>query len=716
MQNFQQLTSTSISGEIRKVIFEKPESGFAIVALRDGEGIEQVAVGPLAGLEAGKNVELEGKWENNTEFGRRFKVEHWKLVLPGTPEGICKFLNSCVKGIGKKRAAAIVARFGAETLRIIDKFPRRLAEVPGVSKTRAADIARIWKENVTRRDGMIYLQGLGITPGCCARLYQRYGEEAPDIVRNNPFRLADEVNGIGFLKADVIARSIGIPEDSPDRLAAAAVYALNFLVGNGNVCASPEKLAAAAAELLQLAPETAGTGIRIAVERRLLRELDGMIYTPLLARAELALPQRIAALSYVRKFAGTRLRPLREGAVELAPAQLRAVEQVSASPLSIITGGPGVGKTTVVGEIVRRARHARLRIFLGAPTGRAAKRLAESTGVEAKTLHRLLLFDPGSMRFAHDADNPLPCDLLIVDEVSMLDLPLAEALFAAVAPGTSVVLVGDSDQLPSVGPGTVFADFLRSGFFAVTRLDQIFRQAAGSRIVVNAHRVNRGFLPERAPDNGKLADFYWIEQDDPARAAELVEKMVAERIPVRFGFDPVNDIQVLSPMNRGTCGTAALNARLEARLNGGDHPEFQFGDRVFREGDKVMQRSNDYDKSVFNGDLGVIEHVFSARKKFTVTFDGSRSVEYAFEEADRITLAYAVTVHKSQGCEFPAVVLPLLTQHYLMLQRNLLYTGMTRARKLLILIGDRKAIELAVSNRRREVRFSLLGRRLRDLR
>ena len=443
-----------------------------------------------------------------------------------------------------------------------------------------------------------------------------------------------------------------------------------------------------------------------------------MIYTPLLLRAETELPKLIAALATARRFAGQSLRPLPgEARFTLNEGQRAAVEAVSRAPLSIITGGPGVGKTTVVGEIVRRARASGVPIALAAPTGRAAKRLSESTGITAKTLHRLLQFDPASGRFVHGAGAPLSCRLLIVDEVSMLDLLLAQALFRALRPGTSVVLVGDADQLPSVGPGTVLADLLASGWFHVTALTQIFRQAENSRIIVNAHRVNRGQLPENLPLRpGELTDFYWIEQDDPDRAVELIEKMVAERIPARFGLDPVNDVQILTPMNRGSCGTIALNARMQALLNGGDRPQFKLGERIFRSGDKIMQIANNYEKSVFNGDFGRLGRIRFKEKMFHVMFDDGRLVEYRFEEAEQLSPAYAVTVHKSQGSEFPAVVLPFLTQHYMMLQRNLLYTAMTRAKRLLVLIGSVRAVRMAVENARLEPRFSLLAERLSELR
>lgn len=719
MTEVQTLTHAVISGEIRRILFDSGDGRYAVLRLADGSGAEHVLCGPLCGLAPGQNIEAEGRWEKHAEFGNRFRAEKFRLRLPSTPEGIKRFLGSgAIPGIGGRTAEIIVDHFGDQTLTILDRFSKRLQEVPGIGPKKAEAIIQGWRESAARRESYIFLQGLGITPAYCARLFRQYGERAPDVVRANPYRLAEEVDGIGFLKADEIAGALGIARDSVDRMAAACVYTVNTLVGSGHVCCPEPELLRQTAELANQKPERASAGLEAALERGLLRRSDGMIYTPLLLRAETELPKLIAALATARRFAGQSLRPLAGGTpVVLNAGQLAAVEGVSRTPLSIITGGPGVGKTTVVGEIVRRARAAGVPLALAAPTGRAAKRLSESTGVTAKTLHRLLQFDPATGRFTHGTGSPLSCRLLIVDEVSMLDLLLAQALFRALRPGTSVVLVGDADQLPSVGAGTVLASFLASGWFSVTRLTQIFRQAENSRIIVNAHRVNRGQLPENLPLRpGELTDFYWIEQDDPERAVELIEKMVVERIPARFGLDPVRDVQILTPMNRGSCGTISLNARLQEQLNGGDRPQFKLGERVFRTGDKIMQISNNYEKNVFNGDFGRLGRIYFKEKKFLVLFDDGRLVEYRFEEAEQLSLAYAVTVHKSQGSEFPAVVLPFLTQHYMMLQRNLLYTAMTRAKRLLVLIGSQRAVRMAVENARLEPRFSLLTERLVELR
>jgi len=717
------------TGEVIRVRFENPTNGFAIVIARPSGGRGEISlVGNLSGVYPGQRVHAKGRYEKHEYTSkapghggvvqeRQFRVTEYTAVLPKSKAGLGRYLASSIPGIGPKTAELLIGRFGEELPKILDEAPKRLAEVPGISLKRAQEIARIWRASAARRESMIYLQGLGISPALCNRLFKRYGENAASAVETNPYRLAEEVDGIGFAKADAIARAQGFAIDAPERLTAAALYAQNLLIGAGNVCSEPEALTKQIAELTGTDPSVAVRGLEGAIRRSLLIRQDEKIYTPRLLGAETNLPRLVSALAHAKNFAGARMACVTaKPGLTLAPEQSEAVWSTAKGPLAIITGGPGVGKTTVVGEIVRRAKAAHLEIALAAPTGRAAKRLSEATGLAAKTIHRLLNYDPATNEFVHDEGNHLKCELLIVDECSMLDLILANHLFRAIRPGTSVVLIGDADQLPSVGPGTVFADLIGSGFFAVTRLTRIFRQSAGSRIIANAHRVNRGQLPERPENAAGLQDFYWIEQDDPKRAAATIEKLVCERIPQRFGFDPVSEIQVLCPMNRGICGTNALNETLRQRLNAGEKAGFQLGERIFREGDRVMQTANDYEKAVFNGDLGVIDVIFNAKKKMIVRFDDDRKVEFPLDDAGSLVHAYAITIHKSQGSEFPAVVVPILTQHFVMLQRNLLYTAMTRAGKLLILIGSRKAVEIAVRNTRVEPRLSLLARRFAALR
>ncbi len=692
------------------MIFQNPDTGFCVAEILCDDERRLVVCGIIPGCAEGQCIEADGKFEKHETFGLRFKIEEARIVPPSTIAGIERFLRYQITGIGPKTAASIVEHFGKDTIRILDMFPGRLREVPNIGRQKAATIAKAWKNARSHRDDMIFLQGLGLTPAYCQKLMRCYGEKTADIVRANPYRLAEDINGIGFLKADAVARELGFAADSVERMSAAVVFTLNNMISDGHVCSPTDELLRRTAELTGQPVNTAACGLQSALERRLLFNENDCCYTPYLLAAEKRLPAIVSHLANCRNFAGRRLEKIASrGDLVLDELQHQAINAVFKHPLTIITGGPGVGKTTVIGEIVRRAKAARVKLALAAPTGRAAKRMGESSGMEAKTLHRLLIFDPATGKFHYDRSNQMKCELLIVDEVSMLDIILAYQLFQAIPDNCSVILVGDADQLPSVGPGRVLHDFIDSGFFHVTRLTKIFRQSSGSRIIVNAHRVNRGALPEKVTAaNNELLDFYWIEQDEPEHCAALIGKMVSERIPERFGFDPMSEIQVLCPMNRGSCGTAALNEQLSALLNKNAGKQFQFGSRVFKLGDRVMQTSNNYDKNVFNGDMGQIVEIDAGRKMFIVSFENSKLVDYPFDDADQLTLAYAITVHKSQGSEFPAVVIPLLSQHYMMLQRNLLYTGMTRARKLLILIGSAKAVDMAVKNIRLRPRFSRL--------
>ncbi|OGV48979.1 MAG: hypothetical protein A2X49_16415 [Lentisphaerae bacterium GWF2_52_8] len=723
-ENDTSLTEHSLRGEVSRIVYENPDAGYLVLRLRDAQGVEHSVVGQMNGVYEGQGLEVSGVWERHKEYGRQLRASRWQAVLPATSEGIKRYLASgVVHGLGPKLAECIVAHFGVKTLEVLEQAPVRLREVPGIGKKRIETIRKAWKEQAERRGIYIFLQGLGISPAFCHRVYKAYGEAAPDKVRANPYLLAEDVHGIGFSTADRVAASLGIAKNDLHRLSAGILYSLVQLRQEGHVCYPQDKLVSYAAELLQVPPEEAEAGLKHAIENRkvILEQLPGnsecMSYDPSLYEAEVELPQLVGRLASVRRHKGEfLLRQRPTGVVSFGPEQLAAVERVGHSPLSIITGGPGVGKTTVVSEIVRRANCARLKVALAAPTGRAAKRLSESCRRPAMTIHRLLKWEPVERRFVYGKDRFLPCDLLIVDEVSMLDLQLAVSLFRAIRPGTTLVLVGDADQLPSVGPGTVFSDFLRSGLFAVSRLSTIYRQGEGSKIITSAHAVNRGESPSlpqsKHPD--ALSDFYWIEQEDPEEVCRLILRMVKERIPARFGFDPMRDIQVLAPMNRGSCGTITLNEILQRELNPGSKPQFKYGDRTFKSGDRVMQVSNNYDKGVFNGDMGLITNVNTHERSFRVLYD-DMAVDYEFADADQLSLAYAITVHKAQGSEFPALIVPILTQHYMMLQRTLLYTAMTRARRLLVLIGSRKAVAMAVRNASLAPRYSQLLQRLKLL-
>jgi exodeoxyribonuclease V alpha subunit len=720
-ENTGPLTAHTLRGEILRIVFENDDKTYVVMKLIDSQEVEHTVVGSITGAYPGQDIEVSGRWETHQEYGRQLRAEAYRFLLPSTREGIARYLASgVIPGIGPKYAQNIVEHFGEKTLEILDHSSGRLREVPGLGKKRIEQIRKAWQGQSLQKDIFIFLQSLGITPAYCMRIYKRYGDETPDKVRSNPYALASEVDGIGFTMADRVAAALGVEKNNVARLASGINYTLGQLTLAGHTCYPRVELLRSAAETLEVTVDEAAAGLeRAAAARQIVLcpdpEFGELVYPRPLYIAEYGVPEMIARLASVPRFAGKRLLkvPARND-LALSDEQQLAVERVGASPLTIITGGPGVGKTTVIGEIVRRAKAARLKIMMAAPTGRAARRMYESTEFSAKTIHRMLKWDPGERRFVFDSSNQLNCDLLIVDEVSMLDAVLAYSLFQAIPPGTSVVLVGDADQLPSVGPGRVLHCFIESGIFLVTHLSKIFRQGAGSFIIRNAHRVNSGQMPESGVQSDELTDFYWIEQDDPEKVLEVIRRLVCERIPERFGLRPADDIQLLTPMNRGNCGTIGLNAMLQEVLNGGNKPQFKAGERVFKTGDKVMQISNNYDKGVFNGDMGRVAHIDAHEKKFIVIFDSNQSVEYDMAEYDQLNLAYAITVHKSQGSEFPAVVMPLLSQHYMMLQRNLLYTGMTRARKLLILIGSRRAISMAVNNSRLEPRFTRLRERLAE--
>ncbi len=711
----------NISGEILRIVFGSEDGQYVVLRLLDANFQEQTLVGPLGGVLEGQDIEAWGRWETHKQHGRQFRVSRFRALLPSSAKGVRRYLASgIIPGIGPKLAERIVDRFGEKTLEVLDKYSVRLREVPGIGRKRIDQIREAWRRHAEERSVRIFLQGLGMGPSTTTRVLQRYGQGAAEVVRRNPYVLAREVRGIGFSTADRIAGQLGIEPTSPLRLAAGVVYVLQQLGDRGHTCYPQSQLLEEVARTLDVDEDHVRIGLERALvdgtvraESEVVGGSDPYLYLHHLHAAESELAAALGALldgpapapQSPPRFGG----PLWE---RLNAEQKQAVARAFTAPVSLITGGPGVGKTTVVGQIVTEARRCGLRVLLAAPTGRAAKRLAESCRREARTLHRLLKWDPKHRTFVHNADRPLRCDLLIVDEVSMLDVVLANHLFAAIAPGTRVVMVGDKDQLPSVGPGFLLHDLIDCGRVPVTYLTHIYRQQENSRIVWNAHLVNRGEMPDlRRPPLGELRDFYWIDEGDPDRVMALIARMASERIPRSFRFDPRSDVQVLVPMHRGSCGASALNALLQQALNPNGSPAFRYGERVFRVGDRVMQITNNYDKGVFNGELGQIAGIDGTAKTFRVAFDIG-VVDYGWDEADQVKLAYAVTIHKSQGSEFPVVIMPVLTQHFIMLQRNLVYTGMTRARRLLVMIGTRKALAIAIRNDRPAFRCSLLAARL----
>jgi len=718
----------TLLGTVERVVFSGGDGAFTVARLkleRDGEVI--TVVGSLVGVPAGASLRLVGRFETTARFGAQFRIEHYTEVAPATLEGLRRYLGSgLIKGIGPELASRIVDRFGIETLEILDRDPTRIGEVAGIGQSRARAVRDAWAAQRQVREVMVFLQGYGVSPAFAARIYKRYGAASIARVRENPYRLAFDVWGIGFLSADKLAAALGVAPDAPARLEAGVRHVLDDESGNGHVFVPRARLCQKAAALLDQPEDDVTAAIdrlarvgEVAIDATVVEDpKDPAIYETLLYRAETALAAGLARLldAPAPALAVEADKAIawyeREAGIALARQQAEAVKLALAAKVAVVTGGPGVGKTTIVRGIVSILKRKGLTVALAAPTGRAAKRLADATGAPASTLHRLLEWRPASATFGRCPSNPLEADVLIVDEASMLDVRLGADLVAALASSARLVLVGDVDQLPSVGPGSVLGDVIASGAVPTVRLTEIFRQAAESLIVVNAHRIQEGAEPElgaaAADRESDRRDFFFLEEEDPAAAAMLIRDLVAVRLPRRYGFSP-QEIQVLSPMHRGELGAGNLNRLLQETLTAGA-PGIERGQRTLRVGDKVMQVKNDYDKEVWNGDSGCVEGV--GAETLAVRFD-DRLVEYSLDELDTLVLAYAATVHKSQGSEYPAVVIPVHTQHYVMLQRNLLYTAVTRGKRLVVLVGTRKALALAVRNADVAARASGLAARLR---
>ncbi len=719
------LTGADLNGEVVSKIFTAEDGQFAIVRIRDHSDNFHVLLGPLASVCEGQEITAKGVWDQHKTFGRRFRVNAFKEILPTTEDGIRRYLASGVlPGVGPKLAGRIVEKFGRDTLQILDHYSSRLTEVPGLGRKKLDGIRNAWTTRSKRRDSYVFLQGLGISAAYCNRLFKRYGDDATDIVSENPYRLASDVKGIGFRMADAIAGRLNIAQDNPYRLGSGIIYVLRQLSErSGHTCYPESGLLEKAASILSVSPEIAALGLERAIAdgaaiREQRHDTGGpVVYTATLHSAERRLAQLLRArIGDVAAAAGDPADLHDSDFANLNGDQRQAVTRAFEHTVSIITGGPGVGKTTATRQIVAAARHRGMKLALTAPTGRAAKRLGESSGHHAQTIHRLLKWDPERQHFVYTADHTLTADLVIVDEVSMLDIVLACSLVAALPEKAHIVLIGDKDQLPSIGPGNLLHDLIACDLFSVTHLTQVYRQSHNSRIITNAHRVNSGAMPALQHHGDDLADFYWIEQADPDAAISTICRMVRDRIPTRFKLSARADIQVLTPMNRGQCGTTNLNRALQAVINPGTSgPEIQtFGDTRIRENDRVMQITNNYDLNVFNGDLGVVHHIDEEAGTFQVQFDTGVAT-YGMDEADQIRLAYAATIHKAQGSEFPAVIIPVMMQHAVMLRRSLIYTAMTRAARLLIMIGSTKALSIAVSNYRVSPRYSCLASRLQAL-
>ncbi|HOV48068.1 MAG TPA: ATP-dependent RecD-like DNA helicase [Anaerolineae bacterium] len=718
-----QVPLQTLEGTLERITFQNEENGYTVAKVipRSKTG-EVTVVGELTGVSVGESLRLRGVWTEHPRYGRQFQVREYAVQLPATLEGLRKYLGSgLIRGIGPVNARRIVDYFGLQTLDVIERDVNRLCEVPGIGEKRTASIAAAWEEQKQIKEIMLFLQSHDVSTGLAVKIFKQYGDEAITVVQNTPYRLAKDIWGVGFKTADKIARQMGIAHDAPQRLEAGLRYTLSELSDEGHCFATRPQLLEAAAQLLEVpaAPCEAALAALIAAEEVIAE--DEAIYLPPFFQAEQSVAAKLQlllhssrdrlsdflALDWERAFAWLDGR----NSFQLVEAQRRAVKMALTEKVALLTGGPGTGKTTITRAIIQLLRSRGHTVLLAAPTGRAAKRLSELTGLEAKTLHRLLEFKPAQgNRFLRDQENPLDADLIIVDETSMIDLLLIHHLLKAVEAGSHLLLVGDVDQLPSVGPGNVLQDLIASGVIPVTRLETIFRQADDSYIIVNAHRINRGELPLFPPE---ARDFFLFRQENPEQAAALVLDIVTRRIPEKFGLDAERDVQVLSPMHRGAAGVSALNRQLQEALNPPTPGKAQLthGARTLRVGDRVMQIQNDYERQVFNGDMGHITAMDLEEQTVTVTFDDVVAT-YDFTELDALMHAYAVSIHKAQGSEFPAVVLPLLTQHYMMLQRNLLYTGVTRARTLVVLVGGMKAIAMAVRNDKIARRNTRLAQRL----
>ena len=711
-----------LSGLVERVTFHSPETGFCVLRLKvRGQRDLVTLVGHAASISAGEFVQAAGAWVNDRTHGLQFKADFLRATPPTTVEGIEKYLGSgLIKGIGPVYAKKLVKAFGDAVFDVIEQQPDQLRKVTGIGPKRAQRIVAGWADQKIIREIMVFLHTHGVGTSRAVRIFKTYGPDAIQLITENPYRLARDIRGIGFKTADAVAFRLGIEKTAMIRARAGISYALAEATDEGHCGVPTAQLVPMAAKLLEIEPPIVETALdlELAEGTVVADTLEGepCVFLAGLHRAELAIADRLRrlaegkvpwppidtdkAIPWVEEKAG----------ITLAEGQREALRRAVASKLMVITGGPGVGKTTLVNSILTVLKAKHLSIALAAPTGRAAKRLSESTGMEAKTIHRLLETDPKVGGFKRDETYPLDCDLLVVDETSMVDVPLMNALLRAVPGRAALLLVGDVDQLPSVGPGQVLGDIIASGAVPVVRLTEIFRQAATSRIIVNAHRINAGQMPDwpRADTReAEESDFYFVEAATPEVGVARVIEIVRDRIPRRFGFDPVRDVQVLCPMNRGGMGARSLNIELQRVLNPpGELRVERFG-WVFGVGDKVMQVENDYDKEVYNGDLGIVSAIDPEEGTLTATFDG-RPVTYEYGELDEIVLAYATTIHKSQGSEYPVVVIPVVTQHYTMLQRNLIYTGVTRGKRLVVMVGQRRALAMAVRGAQGRRRWSKL--------
>ncbi len=718
-----------IRGSLDRVVFHNEENGYTVFRMRpEKKGDIFTAVGHMHDPQPGVGIVVAGRWVENARFGRQFQIERYENLLPATAEGIRHYLSSgLIKGVRQAMAKRIVEHFGAETFQVLDQNPERLCEVKGITPKKMETIKSAWAQHMGIRDLIMFLQPHGVSTAYAVRVYRHYGQDSLEVIRENPYRLAMDIHGIGFITADAVAMKLGFARESELRAEAGLLYTLNRLSEEGHVYYPLEALLEECSAILGIEPELPRRALQgLAAEERVvieeLRDKEGAVhegvYLSRYHHCEKGIAYYLKRIMHSPKSLRfedpeeTLSGVLSRLTIELAPEQEEAVLAALNHKVLVITGGPGTGKTTVINAIIKAFQSKKGRILLAAPTGRAAKRLAETSGLEGRTIHRLLEYSPREDGFMRNEDNPLSCSLLVIDEASMMDTLLMYHLLKAVPLGATIIFVGDGNQLPSVGPGNVLRDIIASGAVPVVELTEVFRQAAESEIITNAHKINRGEVPNLLNPRDRLTDFYFIRQEDPEKAADLIVDLVREHIPRRFGLNSVDDVQVLTPMRKGSAGAAALNLKLQAALNP-QGLKLQRGERQFRLDDKVMQIRNNYDKDVFNGDIGRICYVNAEERELTVRYE-DKNVIYGFDELDEIVPAYAISVHKSQGSEYPAVVLPVMTQHYVLLQRNLLYTGVTRGRKLVVLVGSPKAVGMAVANNRMRKRYTWLAQRLAE--
>ncbi|HOQ37443.1 MAG TPA: ATP-dependent RecD-like DNA helicase [Acetivibrio sp.] len=708
-----------LSGVVERITFINEENGFCVIKIKSKGFSELVTVvGNMASVNVGAVVSLKGEWKYDSKYGKQFCVYSYKETMPATIAGIEKYLGSgLIKGIGPVNAKRIVKVFGEDTIRVIEDEPERLIEVDGIGPKRIEMIRKAWQDQKEIKNVMLFLQSHGVSTAYAVKIFKTYGSDSIEIVKDNPYRLADDIWGIGFKTADRIAQAMGYDRESYQRIRSGIIYVLNEFANDGHCFARRTDLIKRSSEILEIGEEDIESAIKNMLEdKTVIMEYDDAIYLPPFYHSEVGVARRIAEIvrtksKYCSYNPSEVIQSIQEECrIQYDDVQVEAIKKAITSKFMVLTGGPGTGKTTTTMAIIKVFEKLKANVMLAAPTGRAAKRMSEATGRNAQTVHRLLKYSPLE-GYKNNEENPLDCDVLIIDETSMIDIILMYNLLKAVSNDTVVILVGDVDQLPSVGPGNVLKDIIDSGAVTVVKLNRIFRQAMGSAIIMNAHKINHGEFP--VLKGGKNSDFFFIEEEDPEKIVELVRQLCKERLPKYYGVDPVNQIQVLCPMLKGAVGAHNLNAVLQEALNPSDI-SVKYGGIFYKVNDKVMQIKNNYDKNVFNGDIGRITNIDREEKVVYIKFD-ENEVEYDVTELDEVALAYAITVHKSQGSEYSIVIAPFTMRHYMMLQRNLLYTCVTRAKKVIVLVGSKKALGYCIKNSKSIDRNTMLVLRLKEL-